>query len=74
MLSAFLGQHQYLVADKKVIDIGTGTGIAGLAAAQCGARDTTLTDRVTLGALVHSNIERNSGFDHNHVRFVPFAW
>lgn len=62
------------MADKRVLDLGTGTGVAGLAAAQCGARETILTDRASLGPLVRSNIDLNTGFDHGSVRFVSLDW
>lgn len=73
-LAEFLGQHRHLVAGKRVLDLGTGTGIAGLAAAQCGARKVTLTDHAALGPLVQSNVERNEGFSGSHVTFTPFSW
>ncbi|CAN0008745.1 unnamed protein product, partial [Ectocarpus sp. 13 AM-2016] len=60
-LAAFLGRHRYLVSEKRVLDLGAGTGVAGLAAAQCGAKDVVLTDRHALQHLVRSNVDRNSG-------------
>ncbi|CAN0241586.1 unnamed protein product, partial [Ectocarpus sp. 13 AM-2016] len=60
-LAAFLGRHRHLVSEKRVLDLGAGTGVAGLAAAQCGAKDVVLTDRHALQHLVRSNVERNSG-------------
>lgn len=63
-----------MVEGKTVLDLGTGTGIAGLAAAQCGARETVLTDHAALRPLVLSNIERNEGYARSRVRFAPFNW
>lgn len=73
-LVAFLGQYRQLIQGKRVVDLGTGTGVAGLAAAQCGARDVVLTDYSELESLVRSNIERNSGLSASSVSFVPFNW
>ena len=73
-LAAFLGRHHHLVAHKKVLDLGTGTGIVGLAAAQCGADEVVLTDQPALEPLVRSNIERNSGCAGSRVRFQPLKW
>lgn len=63
-----------MVEDKTVLDLGTGTGIAGLAAAQCGAQETVLTDHAALRSLVLLNVERNKGYAHSRVRFAPFNW
>lgn len=77
-LAAFLGRHRYLVAGKRVLDLGAGTGVVGLAAAQCGAKDVVLTDRHALEHLVRSNVERNSGTFSGpgcpRVTFMPFSW
>lgn len=73
-LAEFLGQHRHLVAGKRVLDLGTGTGIAGLAAAQCGAQKVTLTDHAALGPLVQANLERNAGVSDSRVTFTPFSW
>lgn len=73
-LARFLGRHRHLVAGKRVLDLGTGTGIAGLAAAQCGARKVTLTDHPALGPLVQANVERNEGVSDSRVAFAPFTW
>lgn len=73
-LAAFLGRHRHLVVGKRVLDLGTGTGIAGLAAAQCGAREVILTDHAAMEALVRSNVERNAGRWASRVSFTAFAW
>lgn len=73
-MAAYLGQNRHVVEGKAVLDLGTGTGIAGLAAAQCGAQETVLTDHAALRPLVLSNIARNTGFDSSRVRFAPFNW
>lgn len=62
------------MAGKRVLDLGTGTGIAGLAAAQCGAREVTLTDHPALGPLVQANVEHNHGVSDARVTFTPFSW
>ncbi|CAN0109722.1 unnamed protein product, partial [Ectocarpus sp. 12 AP-2014] len=77
-LAAFLGRNRYLVLGKRVLDLGAGTGVAGLAAAQCGAKDVLLTDRHALEHLVRSNVERNSGTFSGpgcpRVTFMSFSW
>jgi predicted nicotinamide N-methyase len=44
MLSRWLWCHDYLVAGMSVLEIGAGVGVAGLAAARCGAAEVVLTD------------------------------
>ncbi|CAN0068439.1 unnamed protein product, partial [Laminaria digitata] len=73
-LAEFLGRHRHLVSGKRVLDLGTGTGIAGLAAAQCGARKVIMTDHPALGPLVQSNVERNEGVSGSRVTFTPLSW
>ncbi|CAM9353291.1 unnamed protein product, partial [Laminaria digitata] len=80
-LAEFLGRHRHLVSGKRVLDLGTGTGIAGLAAAQCGARKVIMTDHPALGPLVQSNVERNEGVSGSrditwvsHASLGPNSW
>ncbi len=46
-LAAFLTGHRQIVADADVLDVGSGSGIAGIAAAKLGAKSVTALDSDT---------------------------
>ena len=43
MLAKYLEMHCHTVRDKSVLELGAGTGVAGMAVALLGARQTLLT-------------------------------
>jgi predicted nicotinamide N-methyase len=59
------------VAGKRVIELGSGTGLAGLAAAACGADSVLLTDMFGM-KLLESNVRRNGL--QSLVRVAPLSW
>merc|ERR1712129_482158 len=61
-LATLLGDDP-ATAEKRIVELGSGTGIAGLSAAFAGA-DVVLTDRSDVMALLNQNIARN-GLDPN---------
>ena len=44
MMSRWLARHPFLVRGRRVLELGSGVGTAGIAAAACGARRVFLTD------------------------------
>ena len=77
--AALLDACPSLVAQRRVIDIGCGgCGVAGLAAAVCGAASCVLTDFEDLRPMVEENIRNNFGAKsssaHGAIRFEAYAW
>ncbi|CAM9739860.1 unnamed protein product, partial [Phaeothamnion confervicola] len=58
-IAQFLGEHIGIVADRRVLELGSGTGVAGLAAASCGAAIVVLTDLPELISLLEQNVTAN---------------
>eukprot|EP00747_Dinoflagellata_sp_TGD_P068683 gnl/TRDRNA2_/TRDRNA2_155821_c0_seq1.p1 gnl/TRDRNA2_/TRDRNA2_155821_c0~~gnl/TRDRNA2_/TRDRNA2_155821_c0_seq1.p1 ORF type:complete len:172 (+),score=27.96 gnl/TRDRNA2_/TRDRNA2_155821_c0_seq1:113-628(+) len=57
VLANFLSADPSRVQDKRVVELGSGTGIGGLAAAALGARSVVLTDQTTF--MAEYNLKRN---------------
>ncbi len=69
VLAKYLELHQnHLVHGKDVLEVGAGTGIAGMATAWLGARYTVLTDLPYVLDNLQSNIVRNFHSDGHAVR------
>ncbi|GAB5360912.1 hypothetical protein AAMO2058_000668500 [Amorphochlora amoebiformis] len=75
MLLKFLSAVPSLVRGKRVLELGSGTGIGGIAAAAMGAREVVLTD---LPAGLHrckANLKRNSWVvTDSNVRVITLDW
>lgn len=59
VLCRFLESHPELVHDRRVLELGSGVGLAGLAAACLGATRVFVSEAPALLPLLVSNIERN---------------
>lgn len=59
VLGRLFAKQPQLVRGKRVLDLGSGTGIAGLAAARCGASEVLLTDMHGM-QLLQTNVEHNA--------------
>lgn len=61
LLSLYLESHKDDIVDKRVLELGCGPGLVGIAAAHCGARSVMLTDGDPASvALTQHNIEANA--------------
>lgn len=62
------------IGDWRVLDLGTGTGVAGIVACINGAKHTTLTDYKSYDVMV-DNLSRHSHYLSNHsCTFVEYSW
>jgi hypothetical protein len=76
MLAAHLADNRTLVEGRSVLELGAGTGVSGLAAALCGAREVLLTDldyslpqlRANAEATLYSSSSSNGGGSSNGIR------
>jgi predicted nicotinamide N-methyase len=60
-------------AQSRVLELGTGTGLVGLTAAQCGAREVWLTDQV-LHVARHNRDANFDGTDRDRVKLHSLRW
>ncbi|KAI3436664.1 hypothetical protein D9Q98_006080 [Chlorella vulgaris] len=67
----YLQRHPDLVAGKRVVELGCGTGAVSCAAAALGAAQVTSTDLPHVVPLVRSNIQAN---ELTAVTAAPLAW
>ena len=75
MLGRWLWQHQQLVRDRSVLELGCGVGTAGLAAAKCGASVVAMTD-INPAALrcARENSAKNGARVQQAVRVAWLDW
>eukprot|EP01039_Chlorochromonas_danica_P001678 gene1678-1832_t len=79
VLAKYLESHEEIIRGKHVLEVGAGTGIAGMAAALLGASSVILTDLPYALSNLQSNIARtidnNSHLiDHNHLNSKMLDW
>ncbi|KAI9206537.1 putative methyltransferase-domain-containing protein [Polychytrium aggregatum] len=75
VLAAYIQAHSQQFEHARVIELGCGTGMAGIAAALCGASHVVLTDLPDPPVL--KNVAKNrslNGLDETAVRIVPLQW
>jgi|UniRef100_K3WBE9 predicted nicotinamide N-methyase len=74
MLSLYLDNHRDAVFGKRVVELGAGPGLVGIAAAHCGAKSVVITDGDPASvALTHKNIGLN-GLDFAEVSAQQYLW
>jgi len=71
---------RHMVAGKKILELGSGTGIGGIAAAMCGAEEVVLTDLPQALPSCESNVKLNKsalgeeGVRRIHVTTLDWSW
>lgn len=71
----YLCAHPELVRGKRVIELGAGTGVAGLICAALGARHVTITDVPEALRLIRTNVEQNGTWlESSRVTIAPCTW
>jgi predicted nicotinamide N-methyase len=73
-LARFLLDHPEWVRDRRVVDIGTGSGIAALAAARAGAREVVAVDLDPLARRAAERNARQNGLDIQTAAAPPGGW
>lgn len=58
-LSEYMLSNRDIVCGEKVLDLGSGTGITGLVAAECGALNVLITDLPDVMPLINENVARH---------------
>ncbi|EFJ08338.1 hypothetical protein SELMODRAFT_131998 [Selaginella moellendorffii] len=71
-VSAELGLGHHGFKDKRVVELGAGTGLPGMAAALLGASEVILTDRAGLLPCLRRNVEANQL--ESRVRVLELEW
>ncbi|KXS11176.1 hypothetical protein M427DRAFT_73145 [Gonapodya prolifera JEL478] len=61
LLTSYLTRHPAVVRQKRVLELGCGTGVVGLVAAGLGAREVVLTDLECMLDVARRNVEVNRG-------------
>merc|ERR1719491_2118810 len=67
----YFAEHAALVQSKRVLELGAGTGIAGLAAAKAGAAHVTLTEHPDAMETLRENVAHLS---LENTAVEPLAW
>ena len=73
-LSSFLCAHPELVAGKRIVELGSGSGAVGLCCAALGAAEVVLTDVPDALALIRQNAALNPPSSGTAVRVAPCTW
>lgn len=74
VLRRFLADHPEVVRGKRVLELGSGVGLAGLAAASLGASHVMLTDTASLLTVLESNVARNSPGPGDRAAAAELSW
>lgn len=72
-LSTFLCEHPEMVAGKRIVELGAGSGAVGLVCAALGAASVTLTDVPEALPLLEANLKRNTHLAST-VQISPCTW
>eukprot|EP00741_Cyanophora_paradoxa_P000903 tig00000448_g871.t1 len=73
VLSRWMHENGELVRGKRVLELGAGTGLAGIAAVLCGASEAVITDLEPVVPLIEENIALN-GIPANRARALALPW
>lgn len=73
VLARFLCDHPALVRGKRVIELGAGTGCAGVTCAALGASQVVLTDMPEAVPLLSDNVTRNAALT-GRMQAAPCTW
>ena len=68
-LGRYIAEHCECVRGLRVVEVGCGLGVAGLAASAAGAKEVTLTDRATLLPIIASLADAKT-----NTRVAPLEW
>lgn len=74
VLSKYLCEHPELVVNKRVVELGAGSGAVGLVCAALGAESVTLTDVPDALRLIRRNVDRNEPPSGTTVRVAACEW
>ena len=74
LLTKYLAQHDHIVKNKHVLELGAGCGVVGLAAGVLGAASIVLTDLSYCQSLLQSNINANKHLINCHCACQVYDW
>jgi len=75
VLTAYLEAHPSYIEAKSVLEVGSGTGLVGIACAALGAKNTVMTDLSYTLINLHNNVEKNQGVLKNaKIRVKELDW
>jgi hypothetical protein len=73
-LGLYLQGQPDIVAGKRVLELGSGTGFLGLVAAAVGAEEVLVSDRAVMVPLMQANIDRNEAIVGTKAKAVELDW
>ena len=74
LLQRLKDENHWSASSKRILEIGAGTGILGLALSKLGAAQVALTDLPSMLDLLERNVARNAAELHGEVRVLPLCW
>jgi len=74
LMALFFQDFPSKLAGQHVVELGSGTGLAGLLARRFGAPEVVLTDLPSMKSLLEENVQRNFPGDSQHISVKPLVW